>query len=284
MNNIVLVDCSTEATKIVSGFMADNISLSNQAYDDNLVLTDARMIFFQVQSALGDAAIHISKIRKACNFKAIPIIAISEAEDVNTIDQLLGAGASEVISLSAPPAACRQIIQGHLIPNRKPLENEKAYLDPFIENTVTVLKKMAFVDAEFREIYFMDDMRVFGDISGIIGLSGNSEGTVAITFYWDLARKVIANMMRVTEDKINAEFIHDGAGELINMISGSTKKVFKGTQYHFELSLPTVVVGSGHHLGHPEGASIAVLIFNVGQSAFALQVCLKTRQKSADTE
>jgi chemotaxis protein CheX len=157
------------------------------------------------------------------------------------------------------------------------------YLKPFIENTVMVLEKMASVQAVFQEVYFADDLRIYGDISGIIGLSGNSEGTVAITLYWDLARKVIANMMTVPEEKINAEYIHDGTGELINMISGSTKKRFKGTQFHFDLSLPTVVVGSGHHLGHPEGSSIAVLIFDVGQEAFVLQVCLKPRSKASES-
>jgi len=279
MNEILLIDCSAETAEAVAGFTAGDTSFSNRAYDDQLELAGVRMVVFQTQDP-GTAVSKISRIRRRCNFKAIPIIVISDIEDLNTIDQFLGAGATDVLALSAPPAACSQIFQGHLIPNREPLDQEKAYLEPFIENTVTVLKKMAFVDAQFREVYFKDDLRIFGDISGIIGLSGNSEGTVAITLYWDLARDMIANMMRVPKEKVNAEYIHDGAGELINMISGSTKKVFKGTPYHFELSLPTVVVGSGHQLGHPEGASIAVLLFDVGPEAFVLQVCLKPRQQS----
>lgn len=278
MNNILLVDCSDEATKTISGLLADSATLSSQTFNGELDLQDARMVIVQAQGTLDAAAINISSIRKACNFKAIPIIVLNDKDDFVTIERLLSAGATEVLALNAPPAACRQILQGHLIPNRAPLDREMAYLDPFIENTVTVLNKMAFVDATFREVYFQDDLRIFGDISGIIGLSGNSEGTVAITFYWDLARKIIANMMRVPEEKINAEYIHDGAGELINMISGSTKKIFKGTPYHFDLSLPTVVVGSGHQLGHPDGASIAVIIFDVGKTSFVLQVCLKPRK------
>jgi CheY-specific phosphatase CheX len=108
-------------------------------------------------------------------------------------------------------------------------------------------------------------------------LSGNSEGTVAITLYWDLARKIIARMMKVKQEQINAEYIHDGVGELINMISGSTKKMFKGTPFHFNLSLPTVVAGSGHHLGHPDGSSIALLIFDADEGSFVVQVCLKPK-------
>jgi chemotaxis protein CheX len=280
MNKILLVDCSADIVKSMNALLADTATLTQHRFGDHLMLDDTRMIIIQAQGPIEPAASKISNIRKACNFRAIPIVALSDADDFAIMERFVTAGASEVLALDAPPAACRQILQGHLIPNRAPMEQEMAYLDPFIENTVSVLLKMASVEAVFREVYFLDDFRIYGDISGIIGLSGNSEGTVAITLYWDLARQIIANMMRVPEEKINAEYIHDGAGELINMISGSTKKVFKGTPYHFDLSLPTVIVGSGHQLGHPDGASIAVLTFDVGQASFVLQVCLKPKEKN----
>ena len=282
MKNILLVDCNAEVTRTVASLLSDTCKISNRAFGDDFAPGSAGMIILDAQGGIDAPADKISRIRKACAFRAIPIIVIKDGDDLATIERLLSAGATEVLSLDAPAAACRQILQGHLIPNRTPLEKEMAYLTPFIENTVTVLKKMAFVDATFREVYFSDVLRTYGDISGIIGLSGTSEGTVAVTFYWDLARKVIANMMKVTEDKINAEYIHDGAGELINMISGSAKKQFKGTPFHFDLSLPTVVVGSGHQLGHPEGSSIAVLIFDVGEQSFVLQVCLKPKKETKE--
>ncbi len=282
MNKVLLVDCGAAATKTIAGLLGDTCTLASCAFGDGLAPQDNRMIILEAAGPIVDEADKVSKIRVACRFRAIPIVVLHPADDLATCDQFLSAGATEVLSLEAPPGACRQILQGHLIPHRTPMAKEMEYLTPFIENTVTVLSKMAFVEAVFREVYFEDDLRIYGDISGIIGLSGNSEGTVAITLYWDLARKIIANMMKVPEAKINAEYIHDGTGELINMISGSTKKRFKGTQFHFDLSLPTVVVGSGHQLGHPDGSSIAVLIFDVGQEAFVLQVCLKPRNKASE--
>jgi chemotaxis protein CheX len=137
---------------------------------------------------------------------------------------------------------------------------------------------MADMQAEFKEVYFCNTFRIFGDVSGIIGLTGKAEGTVVITFYWDLARKVISNMMQVDSNKLNAEIVHDGVGEIINVISGATKRQFVGKPYHFELSLPTVVMGSGHQIGHPEDASIAMLLFDMDDSSFALQVCLKPQR------
>jgi chemotaxis protein CheX len=279
MQKILLTDCSKEVVKAVAGLLGDTNSLTSEAFGDNINPADYGMIILEARGPIEADVAKLSKLRFACSFSAIPIIVVKRIDNHATIEQYLATGATEVLSLDAPPDACRHILQGYLVPNRKPIDKEMKYLTPFIDNTITVLKKMAAIDAIFREVYFSNDLRIYGDISGIIGLSGSSEGTVVITFYWDLASKIIANMMNVRQEQINAEYIHDGAGELINMISGSTKKAFKGTPFHFELSLPTVVVGSGHQLGHPEDSSIAVLIFDVGEKAFVLQVCLKPMNK-----
>lgn len=282
MNKIMLIDCSTQVSQDLAKLLGDSCSLSNIAFEDEILTKDFRMIILEADRNPERVKTKISIIRFACGFSDIPVIVIKQREDMVPIEHFLNAGATEVLALDAPPGACRQILQGYLIPSRKPLDKEMAYLSPFIENTIMVLQTMAGTHASFREVYFNNDLRIFGDISGIIGVSGNSEGTVAITLYWDLARKIIARMMKVKPEQINAEYIHDGVGELINMISGSTKKMFKGTPFHFNLSLPTVVAGSGHQLGHPEGSSIAVLIFEADESAFAVQVCLKPKKNMSD--
>ena len=141
MNNIVLVDCSAEATQTIAGLLADTCSLSNRAFSDEFDPDDARMILIEIQGPVEASANKVSTIRKSCDFRAVPIIAIKDGDDFATIEHLIGAGATEVLSLDAPPAACRQILQGHLIPNRTPLEKEMDYLQPFIDNTLTVLKK-----------------------------------------------------------------------------------------------------------------------------------------------
>ncbi len=275
MDKILLVDCGAEVTKHLNSLLGERFHLSNISYGDPVVLKAHKMVLIEADTNAEALYPKISKLRFECKFSDIPIIVIKRREDRDAIERFLSCGATEVLVLDANPGACRHILQGYLIPSRQALEKEMTYLTPFIENTIQVLKTSAQLDAVFREVYFSNSFRIFGDISGIIGLSGASEGTVAVTLYWDLACKVIANMMSVSEDQINAEYIHDGVGELINVISGSTKKMFKGTPFHFNLSLPTVVVGAGHQLGHPVNSTIAVLIFDVGPSAFVLQVCLK---------
>ena len=283
MSKIILYDCSPELTHMVNNLFGEKVAIQNSSFDAQRPLQEFSMVILETGSKKPEQLLQeIKALRYACNFRSIPIIVMKKKSDTHPKHPYIMAGATEILSLQAPPLACRQILQGYLIPNRQPLDQEMEYLTPFINSTKHVLKTMASIDAEYKELYFPSDFRIFGDVSGIIGLSGKAEGTAVITFYWDLARKVISQMMRVTEDQINAEFIHDGVGELINMISGFSKKSFIGKPYHFELSIPTVVMGSGHQIGHPEEASIALVIFDVENKSFALQVCLKPKTKKGN--
>jgi chemotaxis protein CheX len=268
--------CQPEVMKTLSGLFGDQVRLQTEISGKNL--NGFKMVVIQDIGDHDGALKRIRNLRYALKFRNVPLVLIRNRGNHTPVHQYIMAGATEVLSLTDPPAAFRQILKGYLIPSRQPLDQEKEYLAPFIMNTHHVLKTMAAVKAEFREVYFSNDLRIFGDVSGIIGLSGTAEGTVVITFYWNLARTLIARMMQVDAAGVNAELIHDGVGELVNMISGSSKKDFVGKPYHFELSLPTVIVGSGHQIGHPDDASIAVLIFDVGGDSFALQVCLKPRK------
>jgi len=277
MKPILLNECSPEATDLVKGLLGDEAAVVNEPFDEQRRLDEFRMVVLESGTDREQIWEQISRLRYACNFRNVPIVVIRQRNDHCPIQRYIIAGATEVLSINDPPAACRQILQGLLIADRRPLKDEMEYLAPFIDNTVRVIKKMASGKAEFKEVYFSNTFRIFGDISGIIGLSGDAEGTIVVTFYWNLAWRIISKMMNVKAEEINAEFIHDGVGELINMIGGSSKKDFVGTPYHFDLSLPTVVVGSGHQIGHPEGATIAILIFDMEESSFALHVCLKPK-------
>ena len=277
MDKIVAIDCSSEVVKRLTGLLGKETNLLSESFENIRNLQDFRMIILECANNQEGVLQRIRKLRYACYFKALPIILIKKEGNSDSIESYLSSGATEVLSLDDPPLACRQILKGHLVPNRKPLKEEMEYLDSFIKNTIYVLKTTASVETTFHEVYFASDFRVFGDISGIIGLSGEAEGTLGITFYWPLAQMIIARMMGVDEDHINAELIHDGVAEMINMIGGSTKKEFVGKPYHFEISLPSVVIGSGHQIGHAENTPIAVLIFEVNCQYFALQVCLNSK-------
>ncbi len=274
-NRIIAIDCSPPIMNVLNDLLGNNISLESQSFINIRELKDYRMIILQEGIEKTELLKQIRKLRYACHFRNIPIIVIKIMDDKRSIEPFITAGATEVISLKDPPAAIRQILNGHLIPNRQPLNEETEYINSFVKNTCAVLKTVASLDVSFEEVYFDNDFKIFGDVSGLIALTGGAEGILGITFYWPLAQTIIARMMSTDEEKINAELIHDGVAEIVNMIGGSTKKDFVGQRYHFEISLPSVIVGGGHQLGHADNMPIAVLIFKTDSHYFALQICLK---------
>jgi chemotaxis protein CheX len=275
MGRILLIDCSPEVAKLATMLLGEGPTIESEPFKDGKPLDDVSMVLLELGKNKEKDVQKIKRLRYACGFSNVPIVGIRCGKDDADDQAYLLAGGTEIFSSDDPPAACRRIIQGYLTPGRQPLQEEKEYIIPFVDSTRKVLNTMAGMNAEFREVYFCNTFRIFGDVSGIIGLTGQAEGTVVITFYWELARKVISQMMKVGHEEINAEVIHDGVGEIINMISGATKKECVGKPYHFELSLPTVVMGSGHQIGHPDNASIAMLLFDLEDSSFALQVSLR---------
>jgi chemotaxis protein CheX len=277
MDKIAAIDCGQDVFSILKKMLGDAAGLSSESFEGIQDLQNYRMIIIEEKENQRDLLQRIRKLRYACYFREVPIILINKYENNESIEPYLTSGATEVLSLQEPIPAIQQILKGYLIPNRKPLVEEMDYISSFIKNTRNVISTTASVEPIFKEVYFTNDFRVFGDISGIIGLSGEAEGILGITFYWPLAKMIIAKMMSVSEEQINADLIHDGVAEIINMISGSTKKDFVGKPYHFEISLPSVIVGSGHQIGHADNTSIAVMIFEVSYQYFALQVCIRPR-------
>ncbi len=281
MNKILLNNCSLKVSQLISQLFKEDKPVISKPLSEIKSLNGFQMVILEECEDPDQSISQIKKIRYLCNFRNISIILFKKQKDKQPIRSYLVAGATEVLYLEDPVPIISQILQGHLIPDRIPSEQEFDILKPFIDNTVLMLKKMAKLDCVCNkdDLYFSSDFNIFGDVSGIIGLSGEAEGTLIITCYWDLAQLIISKMMNVSEDDIDTEVIHDGMGELINMIAGTSKKAFVDTPYHFELSLPTVVMGSGHHIGHPDEVSVVIILFDVADQSFALQVCLKPKNK-----
>ena len=51
------------------------------------------------------------------------------------------------------------------------------YINPFLNGTLEVLHKMAFVDAIAGKPYTKTDSTACGDVSGIIGITGGAVGS-----------------------------------------------------------------------------------------------------------
>ncbi len=164
----------------------------------------------------------------------------------------------------------------------KPVFEEKIdwdLINAFIEATKEVLAMMVGIEVEKREVLLRDEKRqIFGDVSGVIGLTGITKlnghinGSVALTLPMELAKKMIASMLAIDESKLQEDDIYDGVGELVNMISGDAKSNYGST---FKISLPTVIKGHQHTVaGVSENKGVAVK-FQAPDNVFYLQISLE---------
>lgn len=161
--------------------------------------------------------------------------------------------------------------------------DQKNLLDVMLVNAVVsattqVLSTMANTQAVCKEIKAEKDYRPYGDISAVIGIFGEKgEGMFALSFPMELANTIIARLIGVPAEKLSSEDRCDGVGELVNMISGSTKSTLsQQNNTVYKLALPTVIQGRDHEISsRPKNAPYLVMLFEVEGKTFSLQVSFK---------
>jgi chemotaxis protein CheX len=145
-------------------------------------------------------------------------------------------------------------------------------VEPFIEAVALTLREMASADVVVQAVYDKKQHRTLGDVSAVLALAFPGEGRLVLSFpsatATALARRVLAD---VTDDPEPA-LVGDCVGELANVIAGQAKALLLGSRYHFTLSTPTVLIGAGREIRHPDGAHCLVVAFSSDLGEFALEL------------
>jgi chemotaxis protein CheX len=148
-----------------------------------------------------------------------------------------------------------------------------AYVNPFITSTIKTFKTMLNVDVSPGKPQLKKDTVPSYDISGIIGLSGDAQGSIALSFSEETALNVVSGMLGVAVQNVGTE-LTDGIGELANIIAGFAKQDFK--DFKLSISLPNVIIGKNHRISSPSGADAIKVPFTCQLGEFCMEVSLKT--------
>lgn len=147
-------------------------------------------------------------------------------------------------------------------------------INPFINATTNVIGTMALVVCKVGKPYLKKDDKAKGDVTGVIGITGDSNGTIAVTFDEGSILKIVSNMFGEEMKELNHE-IADAVGELVNMISGQARRELEELGRMFHAAIPTVVSGKGHCVTHyTDGPKIAIP-FTTDDGVFTIEVCLE---------
>lgn len=144
------------------------------------------------------------------------------------------------------------------------------YINPFVEGTMNVLKTMAFMPSKPGKPFIKKSQAATGDITGIIGLSGDKEGSLSITFTFSCIKAVLEKMLGEVHDELNEE-VTDAVGELTNMICGDARNKLEAQNINLTAGIPTVITGEGHTISHVTKSAIVVLPFTTDFGDFSLE-------------
>lgn len=155
------------------------------------------------------------------------------------------------------------------------IKYDVGFINPFLHAVVHVLQTMARVEAQYERPYLNEDRKSVGDVTGIIGITGYSKGTMSITLDKAVILKIVNNMLFESFTEINDD-ICDAVGELTNMISGQARAKLSEQGMSFDASTPTVLAGRGIEIKHVAKAPVLSIPFTTDDGRFVVEVAFES--------
>ena len=119
------------------------------------------------------------------------------------------------------------------------------YIKPFIDVTTSVFQELLHCTLVPQRAYFVEKESFHNwDISGVIGLTGEVRGAVAISMKADTAIKVTKILTESDHTSLDSDVV-DAIGEIVNIIAGNVKKNLED-MFRLVISLPSIVRGRAH--------------------------------------
>ncbi|HSR13493.1 MAG TPA: chemotaxis protein CheX [Thermodesulfobacteriota bacterium] len=148
------------------------------------------------------------------------------------------------------------------------------FINPFLQSTVSVLKTMASLEPVPGKPYIKKDSCACGDVSGVVGITGETEGSLCLTFSKPCILQIASRMLREEVTEVN-ETVRDVVGELTNMISGDSRRRLQELGHTFQGAIPSVITGPSHEIHHVTKGPILSIPFQTQAGSFVVEACFK---------
>lgn len=148
---------------------------------------------------------------------------------------------------------------------------DASFIAHYINSVRTVFATMVRMDVRFGDPRACSVAQSF-DISGIIGMSGDIAGSVALRMNNAVAQAVVGRFAGLSCGVEEPDFL-DAMGELVNIVSGAAKANFDGK--NVSISTPSVVVGAGHKIACPARTTCVTLPCLLECGEFVLDIAIR---------
>ena len=143
---------------------------------------------------------------------------------------------------------------------------------PFIKATKDVLAAMAALEVSAGTPYIKKDRMARGDVSAVIGITGDKQGTFSISFDRKTAVHIVKQMLGDAIEDILQD-VQDAMGEITNMISGQARVGLVEMGLKLQGSTPSVIMGDNHTIAHMTSAMAIAIPFTCEAGTFTLEFC-----------
>jgi len=149
-------------------------------------------------------------------------------------------------------------------------------INPFLEASITLFQTMFRLEATPAAPYVLGkEIAHRWEISGIIGITGDYHGVVAIRLSRLLANKILEKTgLEVASEDEREDTLYGMIGEMINIVAGNASNKIQQT---IDISPPVVVYGQNHNIAWPRTIPVISIPFVTALGPFEVAVCFKPR-------
>ena len=153
------------------------------------------------------------------------------------------------------------------------------YINPFIRSLSNTFSTMLNSEVKRGDLCLPVKGETGYPISGVIGLSGKTVGTVVIEMTNEVALGVASTMLMDTLTTVDDDVL-DAVGELANMVAGAAKAEFE--EFELSVSLPNIILGESHEIHWPNSCQPLCVPFETEFGPLKLLVGLAEIAVAAD--
>jgi len=145
---------------------------------------------------------------------------------------------------------------------------------PFVQATKHVLTTMAMLDPTPGKPYVKKNSTATGDVSAIVGLTGDKRGSISLSFSKKCAVAIVKNMLGDDVQDI-VQDAKDAVGEITNMISGQARAGLAQMGLTMQASTPTIIFGDHHSVSHVTSGPVIAIPFTTEHGDFTVEFCFQ---------
>lgn len=220
-------------------------------------------------------------LRQVAHLRAIGIatFVVSVVAARERFSRLMSAGATGVL----PPDVSDERVAAEIealadLRRQAQSQGPNQALQPFLAATLEAWQLMARSRARLSGVRTKREYRMPGDLTALIYLLGTSERVLALSVSQSSALNLAKQVLGASMPDPEPEIVHDTLAEMANVVAGQVKGRFDGTAFEFDISTPTVIAGSPHHLMHRPDLPCMEMAFTSDIGPFHLQLCVRGRE------